>query len=307
MNESKYVRTAAELTTALAAGHTDLRIIGTLRSSAMVTLPPGVSLRGGAISGGGLRLTSDNTVTDLVVVVPDAATAITNDPAVDDLGTLTLRRVRTRGRILLRADGVIRAGHIEIDGLFVERANCTARQSHPAGGRIGAITVINRQRDPAATLSARLRGLRVGSSRHPVRGCGVVIGGRSDGDGGVVRVPVLGIDEVHITGEMPSARGGLVEAAVLVRHGGHIGELAVAGPLACHGPHQIAVYNRGSIARCTAAPGHRAFRAATGWPGDAHRRRVSAAGRSRWRTVHLGSRRRVSGRRARGDGRRCGG
>lgn len=240
---------------ALAAGRLDIRITGTVRSLAAVTLPPGVRLRGGALEGGGLRLTRDNTVADIRVTVTESGTAITNDCAETDLGILTLHSVRTIGRVLLRADGVVRAGHIDIDDLHVETANPGGRAGHPAGSggaRYGAITVVNRQRDPAAALSARLRRLRVGSSRAPVQGCGVVVGGRHDGDGGKLWVQEMSIDEAHIGGETSAPRGWLVEAAVLVQPGGHVGDLVIGGSLACYGPHQVGLYNRGSITRCFA-------------------------------------------------------
>ncbi|MFE3189400.1 hypothetical protein ACFXHA_10355 [Nocardia sp. NPDC059240] len=256
MNEPTIVTTCAELMSALAAGETDIRIAGTVRTIGAVTLPPGVHLRGGALEGGGLRLTRDNTVTDLLVTAPETGIAISNDCAESDLGTLTLRAVRTRGRVLLRADGMVRTGDIEIDGLHVEAANLGGRAGHPAGSaggaRQGAITVVNRQLDPGTALSARLRGLRVGSSRTPVQGCGIVVGGRHDGDGGKLWVHELSIDEVHIGGDTSATRGWLVQAAVLVQPGGYVGDLVVGGPLACYGPRQIALYNRGSITRCLA-------------------------------------------------------
>ncbi|MGW4245575.1 hypothetical protein [Nocardia sp. NPDC004722] len=239
---------------AVAAGETDIRIAGTVRTLGAVTLPPGVRLRGGALEGGGLRLTRDNTVADLTVTVPETGIAISNDCAETDLGTLALRGVRTRGRVLLRADGMVRTGEIDIDGLHVEAANLAARVGHPAGSgggaRQGAITIVNRQLDPGVALSARLRGLRVGTSRTPVQGCGVVAGGRHDGDGGKLWVHELSIDEAHIGGDTSAARGWLVQAAVLVQPGGYVGDLVVGGPLACYGPRQIALYNRGSITRC---------------------------------------------------------
>ncbi|MFF2551210.1 hypothetical protein ACFVUS_09415 [Nocardia sp. NPDC058058] len=257
MKQATSVTTSAELMAALAAGNTDIRIRGTVRSTEMVTLPPGVSLRGGALEGGGLRLTRDNTVADIAITVPDSATAITNDGAEPDLGTLTLRGVRTRGRVHLRADGMTRAGHIDIDGLYVESANLGVRARHPAGGggpRQGAITVVNRQLDPDAALTARLCGLRVGNSRTPVQGCGVVVGGRydGDGDGGKIWIDELSVDEVHIGGASPAPCGAVVEVGVLVQPGGYVGDLVITGPLVCYGTRQVGLCNLGAITRCVA-------------------------------------------------------
>jgi hypothetical protein len=87
----------------------------------MITLRPGVSLRGGTLRFGakGVRLTSGNRLEDVTVTVPDHEVAISNDTAVSDFGRLTLRNVRTRGQVLLLADGAVRRGHVDVDGLAV--------------------------------------------------------------------------------------------------------------------------------------------------------------------------------------------
>ena len=45
----------------------------------------------------GLRLSANNVLEDVTVIVPDWEVAIGNDTAVADFGQLTLRHVRTRG------------------------------------------------------------------------------------------------------------------------------------------------------------------------------------------------------------------
>src|SRR5689334_1005760 len=100
MTASRAVSTAAELAEALSDGTRDIEIAGTIGGSPMVTLRPGVTLRGGTLQFGakGVRLTTDNTLDGVTVITADDEVAILNDTSVADLGTLTLRNVRTRGQ-----------------------------------------------------------------------------------------------------------------------------------------------------------------------------------------------------------------
>ena len=72
----------------------------------MITLPPGTTLRGGTLrfQARGVRLTSDNTLENVVIEVPEHETASLNDTTVAELGTLTLRNVTTRGQIAILAE-----------------------------------------------------------------------------------------------------------------------------------------------------------------------------------------------------------
>jgi len=92
------VSSAAELVDALAVAD-NIEVDGSLAGMPMITLRPGVGLRGGTLRFGakGVRLTSDNLLEDVTVIVPDWEVAIGNDTAIGDFGRLALRNVRTRG------------------------------------------------------------------------------------------------------------------------------------------------------------------------------------------------------------------
>jgi hypothetical protein len=97
------VESAAELVEALQSDVGEIEVRGAVSGMPMITLPPGVRLRGGTLKFGakGLRLTSDNEVEGVTVLTADDRVAILNDTSVTDLGTLTLRDVRTTGQVLL--------------------------------------------------------------------------------------------------------------------------------------------------------------------------------------------------------------
>ncbi|GAA3040834.1 hypothetical protein GCM10010528_21530 [Gordonia defluvii] len=209
------VRDAAELASAIIEGATEIEVEGVITGSPMITLPPGTTLRGGTLrfQARGVRLTSDNTLEDVVVEVPEHETAILNDTTVADLGTLTLRNVTTRGQIALLAEDRVRSGHIQAEAVYVVVADVCGRYHRPHGFGVdalqGGFTLWNRQADPAVRLTAELLDFSAGSAEEPVRGSGVFVGGHGDwngtADGGTVHVTQLRTGQIHTDGRIPGA------------------------------------------------------------------------------------------------------
>jgi len=108
------VSTAAELTEALAAGEMSIEVHGEISGMPMITLGPGVSVTGGSLkfSAKGVRLTSNNTLTDIVITTADHELAILNDTTVSDLGTITLHRVTASGQVQILIRDAIRSGQV---------------------------------------------------------------------------------------------------------------------------------------------------------------------------------------------------
>lgn len=139
--ETAKVTSAAELASALANGTKDIVVQGEITGTPMITLPPGSTLRGGTLrfSAKGVRLTSDNTLEDVTILVPDHEPAILNDTDVEDFGTLTLRRVTTRGQIAIFAEGQVRAGHLLAEDVHVLAADVRGRFHRPHGFGVDAL------------------------------------------------------------------------------------------------------------------------------------------------------------------------
>jgi hypothetical protein len=74
------VSTVAELLAAL-AGADEIQIDGSLHGMPMIALRPGVTLRGGTLRFGakGVRMSADNRLEDITILVPDHEIAIGND------------------------------------------------------------------------------------------------------------------------------------------------------------------------------------------------------------------------------------
>ena len=107
MAKTRVVRDASELLDAVGSDATNIEVQGTIAGMPMITLRPGVTLRGGVLEFGakGVRLTSQNTLEGLTIHTAEDEVAILNDTSVEDLGTLTLRNVTTAGQVLLLAAG----------------------------------------------------------------------------------------------------------------------------------------------------------------------------------------------------------
>lgn len=262
MSKSRRVGSATELQGALASDCDEIVVEGTITGMPMITLAPGVTLRGGTLQFGakGVRLSTDNTLEGITVLTAEDEVAILNDVGVDDLGTLALRDVTTCGQVLLLADDQVRHGHIQIERLHVCSADVRGRARRPHGFGVealqGGVTVWNLQPDPAIRITAELLDISVGSADAPVRGSGVFVGGHGDwdgkGDGGVLAVSALRTGEIHTDGRIPAGTPDLISGGVFVISGAEVAGVINAGPVTTYGQNDMVLDNWGTVTTWTA-------------------------------------------------------
>jgi hypothetical protein len=255
-------RSASELLQAVQAGDSEIEVQGTLSGMPMITLGPGVRLRGGILKFGakGVRLTSDNELDGVTVLTADDEVAILNDTGVANFGTLTLRNVRTTGQVLLLAAGSVRSGYVQVEGLQIDSADVRGRVDRPRGFGVealqGAFTLWNRQPDAGVVITAELLDIGVGTADTPVRGSGVFVGGHGnwDGiaDGGAVHVSTLRTGEIHTDGGIPAGTPDLISAAVFVISGAVVREVENPAPVTTYGPNDMVLDNWGAVTNWTA-------------------------------------------------------
>lgn len=256
------VTTAAELIAATRSPATDIEVRAVLSGMPMITLQPGVRLHGGILMfvARGLRLTRDNEVDGVAIVTPDHEVAILNDTDLEDLGTLTLRDVRTVGQVLLLAQDAVRSGHVKVERLTVERADLRGLLRRPHGFKVdvmqGAFTLWNRQADPGVIITAELLDIAAGSAKAPVRGSGVLVGGHGnrDGtpDGGTVKVSTLRTGEIHTDGGIRPGSPDLISGGVFVISGAIVDQVFNAGPVTTYGSNDMVLDNWGDVRVWTA-------------------------------------------------------
>ncbi|WP_427004188.1 hypothetical protein [Pseudarthrobacter sp. H2] len=256
------VSDVAQLNEALASGAREVEISGTLKGMPSVTLPPGVALRGGELVFGakGLRLTSDNTVENITVRTSAHELAVYNDHTVADLGTLRLADVTSYGQVYLSAEGSVRSGRIEADGVHVAEADTRGRADRPAGFGVealqGAFTLWNRQPDAAVVLTARLENISAGSAGAPVRGGGVFVGGHGDtagkADGGAVTLELLSTGDVFSDGGIAPGTPDLISGGVFIISGAHAADVVNLGTTTTFGQNDMVLDNWGAVENWTA-------------------------------------------------------
>jgi hypothetical protein len=249
MAGSRLVTTASELLDAVESGCEEITVRGTVDGVPTLTLAPGVRLRGGTLrfAEQGLSLTRDNELEGVTVLTADDEVAILNDTSVADLGTLSLRDVRTSGQVQLVAADAVRAGHVRVDGLHVDLADVRGRLDRPPAVGVetlpGAFTLWNRR--PDAAITAELLDVGAGSASSPVRGSGVFVGG-------AVHVSTLRTGEVHTDGGIPAGTPDLISGGVAVGAGAVVKEVVNAGPVTTRGQNDMVLDNLGEVATWTA-------------------------------------------------------
>ena len=257
MTSTMRVSVAAELLDALAKAD-EIEVDGSITGMPMISLRPGVTLRGGTLRFGakGIQLSANNTLADITILVPDHEVAIGTDTSIEDLGTLTLRNVRTRGQVLLAAEGAVRSGHVVVDGLTVVSADVRgrARRQHGFGvdAMPGAFTLWNRQADPAARITGSLTGITVGAADSPVRGSGVYLAGHDHPGSGTVDVEVLRTGPIYTDGGVQPGTLDLISGGVFVVSGARVETVVNDGPVTTYGANDMVLDNWGEVGTWTA-------------------------------------------------------
>jgi hypothetical protein len=262
MAETRIVTDAAELRSALEERVSVIEVSGTITGSPGITVPPGVTLRGGRLEfcAKGVRLTRDNTLADVEVVVPEHEIAVYADTRQADWGTLTLRNVATVGQVAIIAVDAVRAGHLVIDGLTVRAADLRGRADRPRGFGVealqGGLTVWNRQPNESVEITAEITSVSAGTAQTPIRGSGVFVGGHGTEDGkaagGTVRVTTLSTGEIHTDGGIPEGTPDLISGGVFVISGAIVDDVVNDGPVTTAGQNDMVLDNWGAVGTWTA-------------------------------------------------------
>jgi len=168
--QTRVVTNADELQEAVKRGHAHITVQGEIKGMPMVALQPGQTLSGGTLHFGarGVQLSRDNTLSDITIRTSDTERAVLNDTSVADLGTLTLRNVRTTGQVALLIGRSTRGGHVRVENLHVDTADVRGRAERPHAYGVdamqGAFTLWNMHTDDV-TITAEL--LNISAGRAP--------------------------------------------------------------------------------------------------------------------------------------------
>jgi hypothetical protein len=221
-----------------------------LRSDSAI--PPTLTFRQNA---DGLGLSSDNTVANIDLVTSPGKRAIWNDYSVAGLGTISIRGLRTTGRVLIVARDNIRSGRVEVDGLDIRSADARAEKERPQDYGVyvvqGAFTLWNMQTDESVVLTADLVNLSVGRFGSPVLGSGVFVSGAGD-KGGRLDVQRLETGGVYVDGGIAPGTADQIAGGVFTVYGTHVETVTNHGAVVTYGPNDMALDNWGHVDRWVA-------------------------------------------------------
>ena len=211
----------------------------------------------------GVQLTTDNVIEDIALQTAPEKRAIYNDTTVGSLGRVSLARVATVGQVQILAEGAIRAGHVEVVGLDIAESDTVARENVLGYGvvdvRQGALTLWNRQQDPAVVITALLKGITIGREGKPVRGSGVLLSGAGDNSGyfkqyvpnqppvGRLDVSKLETGAIFSDGRIPEGTAKLISGGVFVAYGANVDLVRNQGKVTTYGPNDMVVDNWGDV------------------------------------------------------------
>jgi hypothetical protein len=256
------VSSAAEL---LEAAHdpmvSTIVVAGNLNDVSSVRLAPGVTLRAQgnvrtairfAPEIDGICLSSNNLVEGLDLLASDERCAVWNDESVTTLGTLTLRRVNSTGRVRILARNNVQSGHVVVEELDIRSADARNEKERPHEYGVdvlqGAFTLWNLQTGKNILITADLNDLSAGRLGAPVLGSGIFVSGAGD-EGGRLEIQHLRTRAVYSDGRIEPGTPGLISGGVFVVYGAHVDLVENLGPVTTYGPNDMALDNWGVVDR----------------------------------------------------------
>lgn len=231
------VKDAASLQKAIDQRAARIEVQGQMAYLSSLKLPAGTHLRGVGTGAElhfregqpGLMLSADHQIADMRLVTDETQVALGLSDDAEDLGTLTIRNVRTVGRVHLEGS-LARRGDLKLENIHVERADARLAAHRP-----GASGWRSCSKDKASRWTLEARNLSGGSMTNPLRGSGIFIFGGwfipVDADpgqapaptheGGTIELKLLTTGEVHADGGIPKGTSNLITGGVFVGSGVH--------------------------------------------------------------------------------------
>jgi hypothetical protein len=258
--QTKLIKSTEDLLLATNSKEVRNIIVGAdLNDIPSIRLLPGQSLRSSAEqratltfreNADGLQLSSDNAVSALYLVTSPERRAIWNDYSVAGLGTISLRAIRTTGRVQILGREKVRSGRVEVDGLEILAADARAERERPQDYGVyvlqGAFTLWNMQTGEEVVLTADLINISVGRCGSPVLGSGVFVSGAGD-KGGRLNVERLETRAVYVDGKIPPGTADQIAGGVFTVYGAYVDAVTNHGPVITYGANDMALDNWGVV------------------------------------------------------------
>lgn len=224
-----------------------LELHASILSPVPITLPAGFNLTGAdkercVISfgnGGGIALTADNQISDLIIQTdPNSRAIYLAGTDIENIGTLTLENLTVTGQVQILTRGNTKTGRLIAENIDI--VSCDSRkypeqpQKYGVNVYQGAFTVYNYNSDPNSVIRASLSNIALGRKGAPVVGTGLFIGGFGDA-GGRVLADTVTTGEVFTNGMIPFGQPNLITGAIFVLNGAEVGRMIQHGSVTTYG------------------------------------------------------------------------
>ncbi|MGQ0286027.1 hypothetical protein ACT2CV_02315 [Pasteurellaceae bacterium 22721_9_1] len=253
-----YVSNISELQTALSSSDKEIVLKHSIIIPNELHLPNGFSLNAdpadhiliGFGNGGGLKLTGNNTVSNIAIQTTPTERAIYIDSSEVDLGKIALENLTVTGQVQL----LLRRPNSKLD-LYVNNLDIVASDSRNRSEKPlkygvvvhqGAFTLYNYNSDKDSLVTATIENIRIGRKNAPVLGSGVFIGGFND-DGGKVIVEKLVTDEIYSNGMIPFGQPNIITGGIFILSGAHAKEIDSKGTVTTYGVNDMVLDVWGSV------------------------------------------------------------
>jgi hypothetical protein len=204
----------------------------------------------------GVQLSSDNEISELVLVCDTDRRAVFNDTSQAHLGRMVLKALKVEGVVQILANDKVCGGHIEAHQIHIEAADARGYDTRPQGYGVqvvpGAFTVWNQQPDKAVTITADMTGISAGDAGKPVLGSGIFVSGAGD-NGGRLVAPRLKTGAVYSEGGIKPGTPDRISGGVFVVYGAFVDCVRNNGPVTTYGANDMVLDNWGTVDRWLAA------------------------------------------------------
>jgi hypothetical protein len=264
-NSERTISTVDELLAAVQDRQAKIITVnGELADAPSIRLAPGQSLKGSDEAStirfrpgqDGVQLSSDNEVSNLVVVCDVERRAIFNDTTEAQLGRIELKALKVTGVVQILAKDGVRGGHVEAHQIHIEAADARAFDTRPQGYGVevvpGAFTIWNQQSDKTVVVTAEITGVSAGAAGKPVLGSGVFVSGAGF-SGGRLIASRLETDAVFSDGGIAPGTPDRISGGVFVVYGAFVDCVRNNGPVTTYGANDMVLDNWGTVDRWLAA------------------------------------------------------
>ncbi|HEV2613612.1 MAG TPA: hypothetical protein VGV92_02760 [Gammaproteobacteria bacterium] len=231
-----------------------IEIQGSIKNLDSFTLKPGQALIGIGhakltfnINQDGLRLSKNNTIKNISIIVEPTKKAISNVTTHASLGNIYLDHLTVTGQIQFLAKDAVQDANIDVRHVVITQFDSRFSSTISKYGIQafqGAMTIWNQQHNPNSKMNVAIQGLTVGAVRAPSQSSGLFLAGTIQG--GQVHAVSIKTDRIVIRG-IDKKRDKLLASGIFNLNNSTIDTLDINQPIMTQDDYALGFDNWGNI------------------------------------------------------------